>query len=531
MSETCKRILWIDDEVEFLRSHVVFLETRGYAVSTASGGDDGIRLIRGAGDPFDIVLLDKQMPVKSGAATLDEIKTYWPHLPVIMLTGYQHAADAVMEKKYDGYLTKPVDPAALLGTCKQIIEGKEQTSRKFTGRYMRGYTENKALLGGELSASGWMNLYTSLSRWDLEIDAAGEGVRQMQAGLKSDGGAMFCDFVIDNYAQWASGRPGRPLMAVDVLGKVIGPELAKGRGVLMVVLSGMTLGQFLAIEPVIKRIFSVTATRFMSALPTMPNFCVPALSAGMYPGAVDELEPGVFGTGVGACDPVVMKRLMRTALERAGAGKVKTHYARADGANGRRHLKAAVDTMKKAQTYGVLLADIVNKFTDTPAGKQPKEALPGDAELRRMIESWFVNSAALLAMREVCSDTCTVIVTSDHGHTRCGRASEIYETSRVGPSLRNMFGTRISVDEREVFMLEELPHFKLPQLAPGTKCLMARENYYFAAPGKCGGSRKKSVNKLQSGGISLQEMIMPLYVCRPFGSGGRQQDEQLAALI
>jgi len=521
MSCTSKKILWIDDEIEFLRAHVMFLETRGYAVTTASGGEEGIRHIRDCAGAFDIVLLDKQMPVKSGAATLDEIKENWPALPVVILTGYQHTADVAMENKYDGYLTKPVDPSKLLGVCKQIIESKEQFSRKLTDRYVRGFTENKARLDGVLSASGWMNLYTSLARWDLEIEvAAGEGVRQMHSGLKSDSGKKFCDFVIDNYARWTSGAVERPLMAVDVLEKVVAPELNKGRSVLVVVLSGMTLGQFLAIEPEIKRNFSVTATRFMSALPTLPNFCVPALVSGRYPGAISELEPGIFEAGGGADDPVVMKRLMRGGLERAGAEKVKTYYACAGGTGGKRYLKTVVDTMKKAQTYGVLSLDIINKFiAPAPAGKPPKEAVPDSAVFRRLVESWFVNSATLEVMREICGDSCTVILTSGQGHAFCGRASEIYETAKIGSNLRNMFGARVSVDEREVFLLEELPHFKMPAFAPGTKCLMALENYYFSLPGRGeSGAKKRDINPFQSGGISLEEMIMPLYVCRPFGS-------------
>jgi CheY-like chemotaxis protein len=506
----------------------MFLETRGYAVTTASGGDEGIRYIRAGAETFDIVLLDKQMPVKSGAATLDEIKTQWPELPVIILTGYQHTADVAMENKYDGYLTKPIDPGKLLGACKHIIESKEQASRKFTDRYVRGYTENKTRLGGVLSAAGWMNLYTSLARWDLEIECAGsEGVRQMHSGLKSDGGKKFCDFVIDNYAEWAAGASGRPLMAVDVLEKVVAPELRRGRGVLAVVLSGMTLGQFLAIEPELKRSFSVTATRFMSALPTMPNFCLPALAAGRYPGAISELEPGVFGTGGGACDPAAMTRLMCAGLERAGAEKIKACYVSADGINGKRNLKTAVDAMKKEQTYGMLSLDIVNKFVPPAAANSPQETPPDSIALRRMIESWFVNSATLKMMREICDDSCTVILTSDRGHIRCGRASEIYEVAQTGENLRNMFGVRVSVDEREIFLLEELPHFKLPAFAPGTRCLMARENYYFSLPEKGEGTdKKKSAGTFQSGGISPEEMIMPLYICRPFGSE-KQPDKPL----
>jgi len=514
MSGTTKRLLWIDDEIEFLRAHVIFLETRGYAVTTASGGDEGIRLIRGSEPAFDIVLLDKQMPVRSGASTLDEIKAHWPELPVVILTGYQHAADVAMEDKYDGYLTKPVDPNGLLLECKRIIESKERASHKFTDRYMRGYTENKTRLGGVLSASGWMGLHTSLAMWDHEIDGvASEGVRQMQAGLKSDCSKKFCDFAIDNYADWAARRPGsgKPFMAVDVAERVVLAELGKGRSVLVMVLSGACLSQFLAIEPEVKRNFSVIATRFMSVLPTTSRFCLPSLVSGCYPNAVSELEPGIFDTD-GALDSAAMKRLMQAGLERFGAEKVKAFYASADGVGGKRHLKATVEAMKKGPAYGVITLDIIDKLAlPAFAGRPDKE--PDEGVFRRLLESWFANSATLAMMKEVCGESCTVVLTSDHGHVYSRCASEIYETAETGRCLRNMFSGRVSVDEREIFLLEELSHFKLPAFAPGTKCLMARENYYFALHG-----RKRGAGSFQSGGISPEEMIMPLYICRPFGS-------------
>jgi CheY-like chemotaxis protein len=535
-----KRILWIDDEIEFLRSHIVFLETRGYAVTPASGGDEAVRLIKESRCAYDIVLLDKQMPVKSGNATFDEIRAFCPELPIVMVTGYQHSSDAAAKKKFDGYLTKPIDPGSLLLMCKQIIELRQQASRRLTDRYLRSYTENQARAGGVLSASGWMEHYAALAKWDIEIEGVeNESVRQLHAGLRSDSGRKFCDFAAAHYAEWVRGRSDPPLMSADVVGRVVVPELREGRSVLMAVLSGMRLDQFFAIEPELARYFSASRAMFMSALPSASEFCMAALAFGGHSDAAFECEPAAFGP---ERDAAAMKRLMRGGLERAGMGaeKIKTFYASADGPGGKRHIRAAADAMKKVRAFGMVAADVIGRFAGAgPAAGRPKETASqvtvtgGDAELRGRVADWFAGSDILGMLREACGGACTVILTSDHGHVSCGRASEVYEAGNVGGAPRHLLGDRISVDEREAFLLEELPHFRLPPLASGAadpgakratgmKCAMARENYYFTHPGKPDGQRgrRPTAGGFRCGGISLEEMVMPLYICRPPGSGG-----------
>lgn len=79
-----QNILWADDEIELLQSHVLFLQSKGYNVTTASNGDDAIAKI--SEKPYDIVLLDEMMPGKDGLTTLNEIKDLRPQTPVIMIT-------------------------------------------------------------------------------------------------------------------------------------------------------------------------------------------------------------------------------------------------------------------------------------------------------------------------------------------------------------------------------------------------------------------------------------------------------------
>lgn len=517
MLDVSKKILWVDDEIEFFRSHVVFLETRGYSVTTAAGGGEAVRLVERNPAAYDLVLLDKQMPVKSGNATLDEIKAIRPDLPVVMLTGYQHGAEIAMGKRYEAYLTKPIDPGKLLIACQRILDAGQNASRKLADRYLRGYTEMSARADGVLGASEWMGLYHSLVKWDVELEGvASDAVWRMHTGLKSDCGKKFCAYAAENYTKWARGGSGRPPMLVDVLEKAVAPELALGRGVLMIALNGMRLDQFLCMEPELRRNFSVGGMKLMSLLPTLSKFCVAALASGFYPDEAAEAEPGIFDS---AADPIAMKRLMRRGLERAGAARVKTLFASADGPNGRRHVRSAIEAMRKAQTFGVVAVDIIEKVLGAEsAAKRAKTAVTDEAEFRRRVELEFAGSTVLGVMKEVCCEGCTVLLTSGHGHVLCRRPSEIYETAgRLGPNLRCFFGDKASVDEREVFLFEDLSHLRLPPSAEGGICLTARENFYLALNESAG----LPSNVFQSGGVSPEEMVVPLYVCRPLAGTAR----------
>ena len=76
-------ILWIDDEVDSLKSHILFLKDRGFNVNTVTNGYDAIDIIKK--QKYDIIFLDENMPGLSGLDTLSHLKEI-THAPVIMIT-------------------------------------------------------------------------------------------------------------------------------------------------------------------------------------------------------------------------------------------------------------------------------------------------------------------------------------------------------------------------------------------------------------------------------------------------------------
>ena len=74
MEPSGKRILWVDDEIDLLKPHLLFLRDRGYHVDTITNGDDAIALMREHG--YDLVLLDEQMQGRRGLDSVGHLYYY-----------------------------------------------------------------------------------------------------------------------------------------------------------------------------------------------------------------------------------------------------------------------------------------------------------------------------------------------------------------------------------------------------------------------------------------------------------------------
>ena len=78
------QLLWVDDEIDMLKPHIMFLQGKGYDVTTVTNGRDALDLCQEA--TYDLIFLDENMPGLSGLQTLAMIKEICPTVPVVMIT-------------------------------------------------------------------------------------------------------------------------------------------------------------------------------------------------------------------------------------------------------------------------------------------------------------------------------------------------------------------------------------------------------------------------------------------------------------
>ena len=516
-----KRVLWVDDEIEFLRSHIMFLETRGYSITPVFSGDDAIHIIHENPQGFDIVLLDEQMPGKDGLTTLEEIKEFVPELPVVMVTKSEEerVMDDALGRKIDAYLTKPVNPSQILSVCKKLLDSKQIISSQISQKFVRSYSDTRLLLSARLNARDWTNLYEGLVKWDYELEKVeDEGLRQAHAGQKSDCNAAFCAFITDNYGQWLKGENNPPVLSPHVVERFLHPLLMEGKKVYLVVLDCMRLDQYIGIEMLLRKFYDIERHYFYSILPTATPFARNALFAGKYPLEIMQDYPALWKTP--SDDESSLNRFERQLLARklrdlGHAFADDPRYTKILDASDSKEFLKKINTYERDRLVSVVV-NFVDMLTHTRSTSTIlQEIAPDDSAFRSLTQSWFQYSSIFQILKEFSRQNCTVILTSDHGSILCTRGTEVYGHRDLSKNLRFKFGENINSDERHALFLSDPTLFKLPAFSLNSCCIIAKENYYFVYPDKFENYQRQYHNSFLHGGISMDEMIVPLAIMHP----------------
>ena len=170
MSYSRGNILWVDDEIEHLKPHILFLEEKGYSLSKASNGQDAIELCKE--NTFDLILLDQSMPGMDGLETLAAIKKDRSSQLIIMITKTEDEwlMDEAMTEQVQQFLIKPVNPSQIFMACKKALEQDKLLEQKATSEYLKEFQEIDQLMNEQLDADDWWKLYDRLVNWQIKFD-------------------------------------------------------------------------------------------------------------------------------------------------------------------------------------------------------------------------------------------------------------------------------------------------------------------------------------------------------------------------
>ncbi|MBT8290730.1 MAG: bifunctional response regulator/alkaline phosphatase family protein, partial [Muriicola sp.] len=243
-------ILWVDDEIDMLKPHILFLEEKNYKVVTCKSGQDALEELEK--NQFDIVFLDENMPGLSGLDTLNEIKNIEPTLPVVMITRSEE--EFIMEEaigsKIADYLIKPVNPNQILLSLKKTLDHSRLISEKTTSNYQQEFRKISMDLSMVNSYEEWADLYRKLISWELRLEEIEDsGMFEILESQKIEANNQFGKFIDKNYAEWFS-EGGGPVMSHTLFKEWIKPEL-KGQSTLLVVIDNLRYDQWIAFEDVL----------------------------------------------------------------------------------------------------------------------------------------------------------------------------------------------------------------------------------------------------------------------------------------
>jgi DNA-binding response OmpR family regulator len=514
------QILWVDDEIDLLRSHVMFLENKGYEVETAANGADAVDIVEER--PFDVVLLDEQMPGMDGLETLESVKAVRPEMPVVMVTKSEE--EDLMEKalgsQISDYLTKPVNPSQILLTCKRLLERSQLRQETLSQQYLESFNEISQALREPLSHADWTTLYRKLVGYDLEL-TEDEGARQIFQDQFEEANREFGTFIERRYADWIAAADAppdddRPPLSHEVVPRYVVPQLGD-RPVVFFVIDCMRFDQWRAFEELLHPHFAIDTEFYYSILPTATPYSRNAIFSGLLPAELVDRFPGAWQSDEESEHSRNQheEALLHDLLDRQGHGACSVRYDKLiTGEQGQSFAQEATNL-----TQHDLSAVVVN-FVDILAHSRSdsdvlQELAPDEEAYRALTRTWFEHSWLYNSLRTLADTDCTVVLTTDHGAIRSLRSSKVIGDRETSTALRYKYGRNLKCDEEDAIFVKDPEDFGLPRYGMNTNYIFAKENFYFVYPTNFHHYENLYRDTLQHGGASMQEMILPVATLTP----------------
>lgn len=502
------RILWADDEMELLRPHLLFLERKGYDVVTATNGTDAVELCQQ--QQFDVILLDEMMPGITGLQALERIKLIQPTVPVVMVTKSEeeNIMNEAVGRNIADYLIKPVNPNQILLSLKKLIHRKELVAETTQTAYQQHFQQLSMQMMDCCCWNDWAALYRQLVDWELKLVTADPALADMLRMQKAEANLGYAKFVKRNYADWMQHHDFT--MSHDVMQRHILPMLKQGEKVFLVVFDNFRYDQWKAIETELTD-FDITEQLCCSILPTATQYARNALFAGLMPSEIKQRYPDWWTEE----DAEESKNLNEPHLIQAFLDRVRRRdtfsYHKINTTDEAEQLSAEADELLQRNNLNVVVVNFIDMLSHARTeSKMVRELAHDEAAYRSLTLSWFRHSAISQLLHRLSQTDCRVVLTTDHGSIRTDTPVKIIGDRNTNTNLRYKLGRNLACESRDVFTIKDPKSVFLPSPNISTSYVFATGNTFLAYPNNYNYYAAYYRNTFQHGGISMEEMIIPL---------------------
>ncbi|NQU84329.1 MAG: bifunctional response regulator/alkaline phosphatase family protein [Mariniphaga sp.] len=512
------RILWTDDEIDLLRAHIIFLQEKGYEVETANNGSDAIEMVRA--NYYDIIFLDENMPGLSGLETLSEIKSVAPNVPVVMITKSEeeNIMDEAIGAKMSDYLIKPVNPKQILLSIKKNVDQKRLVTQQTTSAYQSQFAQIGMRLNDRLSFSDWKDIYRKLVYWELELSASDDSAMdEVLVMQKNEANNTFCRFIKDNYFDWFGKEIGeRPLMSPDIIKQKIFPLLDKGKKVFMLVIDNLRYDQWRILSTVINQYYNtVEEELYYSILPTATMYARNSMFAGLMPSEIMKLYPDLWEHDDNEGHK---NRHEAEFLEKQMARFNRKEKVSFDKVTSLKSGKRVVDNIRNTldNDLSVLVFNFVDMISHARTEMEMIRELANDEKAYRSLTlSWFNHSPLLDLLKTLSENDIRLVVTTDHGTIKVNNAVKVIGDRETNTNLRYKIGRNLNYKSKQVFEVKNPATAFLPSRNVSSQYIFAQNTDFFVYPNDYNYYANYYKNTFQHGGISMEEMIIPVVTMTP----------------
>jgi CheY-like chemotaxis protein len=508
----------VDDEIDLLKPHIIFLKEKGYDVSTTNNGHDALEIIKSK--PFDIVFLDEQMPGLSGIETLLKLKVDFPNLPVVMITKSEEETimeDAIGSNIAD-YLIKPVKPNQILLSLKKNLENKKIVSEKTTFQYQQEFRSIGMEISPRLNADEWAEIYKRITHWELKLgQSTDDGMNQVLKMQKDEANQVFCKFIERNYLDWLQGKgEHRPVQSHNLLKEKVFPVMNDNKPTFVILIDNLRYDQWKMLQPIMEEYFRVEKEEiYYSILPTVTQYARNSLFAGLLPTEIEKKYPKYWvNEDEEGTKNNFEGELLGEMLKRYGRDVKYSYYKVLNQAYGRKLVELLPNLMVNKLNF------IVYNFVDMLSHARTemeiiRELADDEKAYRSLTVSWFQHSPLLDIFRYLAGKDVNVVITTDHGSIRVGNPVKVLGDRNTNTNLRYKTGRALKFEHNEVFEMRNPADGFLPRTNVSSSYIFCRSDDFFAYPNNYNYYVNYYRNTFQHGGISMEEMMIPFVVMKP----------------
>jgi CheY-like chemotaxis protein len=511
-------ILWADDEIDLLKPHILFLSEKGYKIKTATNGNDAVELFKA--NYFDLVFLDENMPGLTGLETLAQIKNLNADVPVVLITKNEeeYLMEDAIGSKIDDYLIKPVNPRQILLTIKKLTENKRLVTEKTTMAYQQDFRSLGMTLNENLSYQEWVDVYKKLIYWELELEKLEDaGMHEILTLQKAEANVQFSKFIEKNYLDWLKNPDTAPTISTQLFKKKVFPQITGDMPVFFILIDNLRYDQYRIIHPIISEYFRLEEEdTYYSILPTATQYARNAIFSGLMPLDMEKRYPDMWqndedegGKNLHESDFLAdhIKRVLRKDC--------KFSYTKILNIDEGRALNESVSNLMTNE-LNVVVYNFVDMLSHARTDMQMiRELASDDAAYRSLTLSWFEHSPLFDLLKFLAQKQVKVIITTDHGTIKVKNPSKIIGDRNTNTNLRYKQGKNLNYNAKEVFYIRNPHDAMLPKLHVSSSFVFAKVDNYFVYPNNYNHFVNFYNETFQHGGISLEEMIIPIATYGP----------------
>lgn len=512
-------ILWADDEIDLLKPHIMFLKSKGYDITTACSGRDAVELARE--HPFDLIILDENMPGLTGLETLPLLAKAAPAVPVIMITKSEeeNIMDQAVGNNIADYLIKPVNPNQILLSIKKNLHSERLVSQQASTGYRQDFAEIGSLIAQASSLEDWQALYRRLVDWELKLAATDTNMDELLEMQRVEANSEFYKFVKRNYHDWISrdtDDPRRPLMSPDIFRRSVFPLLsADSAPLFFILIDNFRLDQWEIIKPMLADTFVIGEQLYTSILPTATQYARNAIFSGLMPEQIERMFPELWVDE----ESEEGKNLNESPLIATQIERFRRHdrfsYTKINDSQGIEKLVREIPSLA-SNSLNVIVINFIDMLSHARTEmKMIRELASNNAAYRALTGSWFRHAGTIDLFKAIAARGCRIVLTTDHGTIRVDNPIKVVGDKNTNTNLRYKVGKNLSYNPKQVYEIKTPAAYGLPTPNISSTYIFAGSRDFFAYPNNYNHYVQYYTDTFQHGGISMEEMLIPLATLTP----------------